>query len=80
MCGYAEKTDDGNLFNSAFLINYDLAQIHNTRKVFLFGDDKKWATVEETVSGIEHNFKSFTLKFPRLEKEVKVGLGICMDI
>lgn len=80
VCGYAEVDDAGNLFNSAFLINHDLGKIHNTRKVLLYSDDTKWCELEEKVSGIENNFQSFTLEFPRLEREVKCGVGICMDI
>ena len=32
------------------------------------------------MSGVENNFRSFTLRFPRLQREVKCGFGICMDI
>ena len=62
------------------LINHDLSQIYNIRKILQFEDDKKWSVEEAKVSGVENNFKSFTLMFPRIEREVKVGVGICMDI
>ena len=80
VCGYAEIDENGDLFNSAFIINHDVAEIHNTRKVLLYEDDKKWCELESKASGVENNFKSFTLRFPRLNREVKCGFGICMDI
>ena len=54
--GFAEKDDENNYFNSAFIVNYELRICHVVRKVLLFDDDKKWATVEASVSGIEYNF------------------------
>ena len=61
-------------------MNFLLRKLHTTRKVLLYEDDKKWSNIEEEVSGIEHNFKSFELEFPRLQKSIKCGVGICMDI
>ena len=78
--GFAEKDTQGNLFNSALLVNFLLRKLHTTRKVLLYEDDKKWCNIEEEVSGIENNFKSFELEFPRLQKSIKCGVGICMDI
>ena len=54
--GFAERDDQGNYFNSAFIVNHELRIGHVVRKVLLFDDDKKWATVEASVSGIEYNF------------------------
>ena len=62
------------------LINHDLAKIYNIRKILQYEEDKKWSKEEAKISGVENNFKSFSLMFPRVEREVKVGVGICMDI
>ena len=50
------------------------------RKVLHFEDDKKWANLESEVSGKEYNYQARTLMFPRLQKEIKCGIAICMDI
>ena len=78
--GFAERDSEGNFFNSALLVNYELRQCHITRKTLLYEDDKKWCTLESQVSGIENNFKHFDLNFPRLQKTIRCGVGICMDI
>lgn len=44
--GFGEKDDLGNFFNSALLVNFQLRQLHTTRKVLLYEDDKKWSNVE----------------------------------
>ena len=49
--------------------------------MLLYEVDKKWIEKEEEkVSGIQNNFQSFTLSFPRIKRDVKAGVGICMDI
>ena len=78
--GFPERDEGGNLYNSAMAVNHQLKQMHVIRKVFLFGADKTWAVPEEHGSGIPMNFKAFDLYFPRLDREIKTGLAICMDI
>ena len=78
--GFAEADGEGNFFNSALLVNHQLRKCHTTRKILLYDDDKKWCTLDSQVSGIEYNFKHFDLNFPRLQKTIKCGVGICMDV
>lgn len=80
VCGFAERDSEDRFHNSALLVNHQLRQCHVVRKTLLYDDDKKWAVVEASVSGIEYNFQNRNLMFPRLQKEIKCGIGICMDI
>ena len=54
--GFAEKDAQDRYFNSAVVLNYDLRICHVVRKTLLFIDDNKWASTEESVSGVEYNF------------------------
>ena len=54
--GFAEKDAQDRYFNSALVVNHELRIFHIVRKVILFFDDKKWATLEADVSGVEYNF------------------------
>ena len=54
--GFAEKDAQDRYFNSALVINHELRVCHVVRKVILYDDDKEWATLESSVSGIEYNF------------------------
>ena len=54
--GFPEKDSEDRYFNSALVVNHELRKIHVVRKVLLFADDKKWATLESEESGIEYNF------------------------
>lgn len=78
--GFAEKDDEDRYFNSALVVNHELRICHIVRKVLLWFDDKKWATLESTVSGVEYNFQHRDLFFPRLQRQVRCGIAICMDI
>lgn len=78
--GFAERDDNDHYFNSAMVINYTLRECHVARKVLAYEDDSKWMNVEQSVSGIEYNFQNRELMFPRLQRSIKCGIGICMDI
>ena len=54
--GFVERDDQNRFFNSALLVNHQLRACHVVRKVLAYEDDNKWATVEQTASGIEYNF------------------------
>jgi len=54
--GFAERDSEGRFFNSALVVNHQLIQCHIVRKTLLYDDDKKWASTEESASGIEYNF------------------------
>ena len=77
--GFGERDGD-KFYNSAMLVNYELRVCHVVRKVLLFQDDETWANLESDASGIEYNFQHRHLYFPRLDREIKCGVGICMDI
>ena len=62
------------------MVNYELRTMHVVRKVILFQDDKKWATLQESVTGIEYDFQCRDLFFPRLQRYIKCGIAICADI
>ena len=64
--GFAEKDAQERYFNSALVINHELRIFHVIRKVLLWADDKNWATLESSVSGIEYSFQHRDLFFPRL--------------
>ena len=74
--GYGEKVilkeDNEKYYNSGYLINRKGELIQNYRKVFLYETDKVWA---EEGEGFKTAF-IINLK----GEEIKVGLGICMDI
>ena len=78
--GFAEKDESDHFFNSALLVNHGLRECHVVRKVLSYEDDKKWADTEVTVSGVEYNFQHRDLMFPRLQRTIRCGIGICMDI
>lgn len=75
-CGFGENLD-GKLYNSQVLVNSELKKIHLSRKTFLYDDDKTWGCEP---SPIAPTFQAFNLYFKRLQKEVRCGTGICMDI
>lgn len=75
-CGFAEKATDDKLYNSQLLVNSAQQKIHLSRKTLLYEDDLKWADVSPTAP----KFNVFDLYFPRLDRTVKVGTGVCMDI
>ena len=54
--GFAERDTADNYFNSALVVNHELRVCHVIRKTLHFHDDKKWATLEASVSGIEYNY------------------------
>ena len=79
--GFAEKDTEGNLFNSAMAVNYQLRTCHVIRKVLLYKVDKNWQhKLESEFSGIEHNYQYRDMLYPRLERTIRCGIAICMDI
>ena len=79
--GFAEREPERQqFFNSALVVNYALRQCHIVRKVLLWPDDKRWANKEQDMSGIEYNYQYRDLEFPRLERQIRCGIAICMDI
>ena len=54
--GFAEKDAQDNYHNSALVVNHELRICHVVRKVLQFDDDKKWANLESSISGIEYNW------------------------
>ena len=72
-CGMAE-VDGDTYYNTLILVNAGLGKIHKARKVFLYDDDKLWA------SESDEYFKAFDILINSVGREVRVGLGTCMDI
>ena len=66
--GFAERDNDDRYFNSVLVVNYELRTCHVIRKVLHWTDDKLWATLESSVSGVEYNYQYQDLFFPRLQR------------
>lgn len=69
-CGYPEEADDG-LYNSMMVVDPNGSLIKNYRKSFLYHVDKTWCIEGSGFDTVVIQVKG---------RELKVGLGICMDI
>lgn len=69
-CGYPEVADDG-LYNAMMVVSPDGNIVKNYRKSFLYHVDKTWCIEGSGFDTVEICIKG---------RELKVGLGICMDI
>ena len=70
--GYPEKTENNTLYNSAMITNPKGESLPSYRKSFLYDDDKRWSSEGNGFGYMEITTHS--------GKEIKLGIGICMDI
>ena len=70
--GYPEKTYDNKYYNSLMIITPEGKSLPSYHKHFLYKDDKTWCIEGENFGYLEIKTKN--------GKELKLGLGICMDI
>lgn len=70
--GYPEKTKDGKLYNSCMIVNKKGEVLPSYHKHFLYEDDKRWC-----LEGDEFGYLEITT---HNGKNIKLGIGICMDI
>ena len=70
--GYAEKTYDDKYYNSCFIITPDGKSLPSYRKHFLYEDDERWC-----LEGDKFGYMEITSK---KGLNLKLGIGICMDI
>ena len=70
--GYAEKTYDGKYYNSCFIITPEGISLPSYRKHFLYEDDERWCLEGDKFGYMEIKSKKGL--------NLKLGIGICMDI
>ena len=70
--GYPEKTEDNKLYNSCMIINRKGEALPSYHKHFLYKDDKTWC-----LEGDKFGYLEITT---HQGKNIKLGIGICMDI
>ena len=70
--GYAEVTSDGKYYNSCFIITPEGESLPSYRKHFLYTDDERWS-----LEGNDFGYMEITTK---KGFQLKLGIGICMDI
>ena len=70
--GYPEKTYDEKYYNSCFIITPEGTSLPSYRKHFLYYDDERWC-----LEGDKFGYMEITSK---KGINLKLGIGICMDI
>lgn len=70
--GFAEKTYDNKYYNSCFIIKPDGTSLPSYKKHFLYYDDERWC-----LEGDKFGYMEITTK---RGLNLKLGIGICMDI
>ena len=70
--GYPEKTYDEKYYNSCFIITPEGISLPSYRKHFLYSDDERWCLEGDKFGYMEIKSKKGL--------NLKLGIGICMDI